>query len=186
MLNRYGSSFLALMICLIVISPPSEASDLQCISLVQIRWPQLPEYLQTDTGRLFCPNWERNQRSVWRLYNREKTGDQTGFHASSWIAWEFHLSFLFAFSAPSLLLKLFIMSSFVKIKSCKSSELIPCCIKQYQFSLATVKLRMKQGIHGQTRTQRQGDFKDNSIISLKKRMHLMPTYRHSIPPTQKE
>ncbi len=45
---------------------------------------------------------------------------------------------------------------------------------------------MKQGIHGQTRTQRQGDFKDNSIISLKKRMHLMPTYRHSIPPTQKE
>jgi len=78
--------------------------------------------------------------------------------------------FLFAFSAPSLLLKLFIMSSFVKIKSCKYSELIPSCIKQYQFSLktATVKLRMKQGLHGQTRTQRQGDFKDNSIISKKK------------------
>jgi hypothetical protein len=76
LLNRYGSSFLALMICLIVISPSSEASDLQCISLVQIRWPQLPEYLQTGTGRLFWPNWGRkvSMKTVQQGENRGPNG----------------------------------------------------------------------------------------------------------------
>jgi hypothetical protein len=32
--------------------------------------------------------------------------------------------------------------------------------------MATLKLGMKQGLHGQTRFQRQGDFKDNILVLL--------------------
>jgi hypothetical protein len=61
-----------------------------------------------------------------------------------------------------------------KKKSCKPSELIPSFMKQYPisliFQLGTLKLGVKQGLQGQTRTQRQGDFMDKSIVdkSVKK------------------
>jgi hypothetical protein len=48
--------------------------------------------------------------------------------------------------------------SLVKIRSCKFSEPIPTFIH-------IIKLRMKQGLEGQTRAQRQGDFMDNSSVS---------------------
>jgi hypothetical protein len=52
--------------------------------------------------------------------------------------------------------------------------------------MATPKLAMKQGLWGQTRAQRQGDFKDNSyikclaILSLTQMHEMMPILRVSM------
>jgi hypothetical protein len=52
--------------------------------------------------------------------------------------------------------------------------------------MATPKLAMKQGLRGQTRAQRQGDFKDNSyikclaILSLTQMHEMMPILRVSM------
>jgi hypothetical protein len=52
--------------------------------------------------------------------------------------------------------------------------------------MATPKLAMKQGLQGETRAQRQGDFKDNSyikclaILSLTQMHEMMPILRVSM------
>jgi hypothetical protein len=76
----------------------------------------------------------------------------------------------FALSAPALLLIFFINSSLVKIKFCKSLELVPNFINRYPVSHTSWlhKSGMKQGLHGQTRDQRQAELLELSTKGLPK------------------
>jgi len=65
----------------------------------------------------------------------------------------------FGFGLPALIF--FIKSSLFRIRSCKSSELIPSFMKLYSYSdfvyfMHTLKLGMKRGLGGQTRGPKTG------------------------------